>query len=106
MLQMLDQILEFKPDSWTHADYSGKRYALIEVEPSSDEYNEITAPFKSYTVENVERIQNPYALGYFMLRKEQLSSRGQGVSEVRTQFACVRARARSAAAKRLVAHKT
>lgn len=78
---MLNQVLEFKPDTWTYADYSNKRYVLVEVDPLTDEFREVTAPFKKFSilhsVEKVERIQNPYALGCYMIRKEQLATRGE-----------------------------
>ena len=80
-----DRVLACTPETWTHCDYGNKRYTLIKVDSLSDEYSEVTAPFalfESYTIENVERIQNPYALGSFMIRKEQLTARGHHVTEV------------------------
>lgn len=81
---MLDEILfQYKPRTWTDADYSNRRYALVQINSYNSEYIEVTAPFGGYRIVRVERVQNPYALGYFMLRKKQLLSRGQQVYEVR-----------------------
>lgn len=81
---MLDEILsQYKPHTWTSTNYNNRRYALVQINSNSNEYSEVTAPFRRYGIERVERVQNPYALGYFMLRKKQLSGRGQTVYEVR-----------------------
>lgn len=84
---MMDDILfEFKPLHWKNTDYSNKRYALVQIGQNDDEYYEVTKQFNNYKIITVERVQHPYALGYYMLRKKQLNNRGQYMYEVSNNY--------------------
>lgn len=81
---MLDEVIsDYKPRTWTNMSYNNRRYALLPVTPYSAEYRAVTAQFWKYRIESVERVQHPYALGYFMFRQKQLLYRGQRIYEDR-----------------------
>jgi hypothetical protein len=81
---ILENVLRYcTPAEWedtTRSDYDHVRYKLYDVGIGSREYETEVNPFVNgepkIDVKRIQRIQNPYQLGRFVLRKEQKKFRG------------------------------
>lgn len=77
-LDILSQMFEELNDEisleWKITDFSDKVFQLTELEPSSSEYDKIKTLFansmrRGYTVDKIQRIENPYLLIQYNLKK-------------------------------------
>ncbi|KAJ9574038.1 hypothetical protein L9F63_008564, partial [Diploptera punctata] len=75
-----------KPERWDDGNYLNVRYRTIPITSIShpDEYNNVLCEFPATLrtkVTGVNRVQNPYMYGRFVLRAEQLQVKGCNVFE-------------------------
>ncbi|KAK7791970.1 hypothetical protein R5R35_010146 [Gryllus longicercus] len=82
--QIFQAVTRFSPSSWEDCDYSNEIAHCFEIGELDEEYSRVTARFFSdgCNVSRVERVQNPYRYGQYLLRKLQLQVRyGHAASE-------------------------
>ncbi|XP_054261141.1 uncharacterized protein LOC128985562 [Macrosteles quadrilineatus] len=85
MTDILDIVLDYcVPVEWeavTKLDYNNKRYKLYDLSVGSNEYahevNDFVNGDVNIQVKKIQRVQNPFQLGKFCIRKEQKKHRGE-----------------------------
>ncbi|XP_067006656.2 protein mono-ADP-ribosyltransferase PARP14 [Anabrus simplex] len=86
MSSLLNEVISnFKPQEWEPAEYSTSRYHTFELGSDDPEYEKVSTQFSGMKISRIERLQNPYSLGRYLLRKEQLELRN-GYVNVKTVF--------------------
>lgn len=70
-----------RPKEWEDAIYEDKTYHTFELSNDGESYT-ITIPFNGLIVSSIKRVQNPFQLGRFIIRKEQKMFRNESADEV------------------------
>lgn len=70
-----------RPKEWEDAIYEDKTYHTFELSDDGESYT-ITIPFNGLIVSSIKRVQNPFQLGRFIIRKEQKMFRNESADEV------------------------
>lgn len=79
---MLQSVMTYnRPKEWEDAIYEDKTYHTFELS-NDGESNTITIPFNGLLVSSIKRVQNPFQLGRFIIRKEQKIFRNEIADEV------------------------
>lgn len=71
---MLQFVLSHVPDEWTDIPHYTTSYVLITLSKHDREYQTIEAHFYRNNINQIQRVQNPFQYGRFMLRKEMLET--------------------------------
>uniref|UniRef100_A0A1B6DD51 Uncharacterized protein n=1 Tax=Clastoptera arizonana TaxID=38151 RepID=A0A1B6DD51_9HEMI len=80
---MINILKNFYPSTWDkNQNYSNKTYQLIELSRNSIEFRNVAISFPPNAVVKIWRIQNPYILGAYLLRKNQIEHRQGSISEI------------------------
>ncbi|KAJ8960271.1 hypothetical protein NQ318_003996 [Aromia moschata] len=89
--KLLSDLLETlgSPDyvTWKPEDYTDAVCKLVALEPSCFEYSLVKCMFdgrmrKSYTVDTIKRVENPYLFAQFALKKLQKEVKYTGLQEM------------------------
>lgn len=73
MSSMLSFVKDNLPDHWEDANYSSS-YVLFSLDKYSREYQKIEAYFKDTSIRRIQRVQNPYQYGRFILRQQMMNT--------------------------------
>lgn len=82
MLQLV--IAHNQPKEWEYASYEDKTYQTFELRMNDTEYSTIIKPFNEagLRIKSLQRVQNPFQLGRFLVRKEQKEFRNEWADKV------------------------
>lgn len=70
---MLTFVKDQLPKDWEEVNYTSS-YVLFTLDTYSREYQQIAAYFKGTPINRIQRVQNPYQYGRYMLRREMLNT--------------------------------
>lgn len=70
-----------RPKEWEDADYEDQTYHTFELS-NEQELDNITMHFNDLLVSSIKRVQNPFQLGRFIIRKEQKTYRNEIADQV------------------------
>lgn len=70
---MLTFVKDNLPQNWEEANYTSS-YFLFTLDTYSREYQQIEAYFQRTPINCIQRVQNPYQYGRYMLRREMLNT--------------------------------
>ncbi|XP_007443322.3 poly [ADP-ribose] polymerase 14, partial [Python bivittatus] len=79
-----DKLLESLPKQWENM--KGSHVKLVSLQPTAGEYKEVEKKFQigcpTYTIEKIERVQNPYLWQGYQVKKQQIDKKnGHGNNE-------------------------
>lgn len=76
--KMSDTILSFVlshlPEEWQHSSYKNCSYKIFSLSHSNAEYEKVETYFYGADLRRIERVQNPFQYGRYMLRREMLQT--------------------------------
>lgn len=70
---MLSFVKDNLPDNWEDVNYTSS-YVLFTLDKYSREYQNIEAYFKGTPIHRIQRVQNPFQYGRFILRKDMMNT--------------------------------
>lgn len=83
--RMLQSVMKYnRPIEWEEAIYEEQTFHTFELR-NDRELDTITIPFNGLLISSIKRVQNPFQLGRFIIRKEQKIFRNEIADEVSVQ---------------------
>jgi len=78
----LSFVLSHLPEEWQQSSYKNCNYKIFSLSRYNSEYQKVEAYFYEAHVRRIERVQNPFQFGRYMLRREMLQTNYEVLSNL------------------------